>query len=246
MSEPRPVIGIVCAVEQARYAVWDTQCALLQLVYPNAIQRAGGMAVMIPPDPRLLTAPDEILARIDALILAGGADLEPAAYGQRPDPATEGTTPVRDTLELALITRAIERDMPVLGICRGLQILNVARGGTLIQHLPDVVGSDEHVRRKGQWEGNRHEVVITPGSLTEQAVGALRTAVFSHHHQAIGRLGEGLTVTALCPDDDVIEAVELTGSDYVLGVQWHPEVDADSGVIGSLVQRARAAALSAR
>ncbi len=239
MSDYRPVIGVVTAVEQARYSVWNAPCALLQLNYLQMIQKAGGMAILIPPDPVLLDEPDQILDRIDALVLAGGADIDPSRYGQQQAPETVGLTPVRDELEVALLTRAIERDMPVLGICRGLQILNIVRGGDLVQHLPAVVGSNEHVRHPGVWEDNLHTVELSPGSRAAQAVGDERAEVYSHHHQAIGRLGDGLVVTGVCPDDNVIEAVELAGSDYVLGVQWHPEADAASSVIEKLVEHAR-------
>jgi putative glutamine amidotransferase len=246
MSESRPVIGLVTAVEQTRYSVWDAPCVLLQINYIRMIQKAGAMAILIPPDPVLLEDPDQILDRIDALILAGGADVDPANYGSERAPETKGTTPVRDELEIALLQRAIERDMPVLGICRGMQVLNIVRGGDLIQHLPAVLNSDQHVRTPGIWDSSRHEVTLTPGSLAEQAVGAERTTVHSQHHQAIGRLGDGLTVTGRCPDDDVIEAVEMPDQDYVLGVQWHPEADATSTVIAALVEHTREAALDLR
>jgi putative glutamine amidotransferase len=243
MRESRPVIGVVTAVEQARYSVWDAPCVLLQINYVRMIQKAGGMAVLIPPDPVLLEDPDEMLDRIDALILAGGADVDPANYGADPAPQTRGTTPVRDELELALLRRAIERDMPVLGICRGMQVLNIVRGGDLIQHLPDVTGNNDHVRSPGIWEGGTHEVLLTPGSRAAQAVGTDRATIHSQHHQAIGRLGDGLTVTGRRPGDDVIEAVELADHDYVLGVQWHPEADPASTVIAALVAHAREAML---
>jgi putative glutamine amidotransferase len=236
------MIGVVTAVEQTRYSVWDAPCALLQMNYIRMIQQAGGMAILIPPDPELVADPDQILDRIDALILAGGSDVDPANYGSAPAPQTTHTTPVRDEIEIALLQRALERDMPVLGICRGMQVLNIVRGGDLIQHLPTVTNSDEHVRRPGVWEGGTHAVALTPGSLAERAVGADHATVYSQHHQAIGRLGNDLTVTGTSPDDGVIEAVELTDHDYVLGVQWHPEADTTSTVIKDLVEHARTVA----
>jgi putative glutamine amidotransferase len=242
MSDRRPVIGVVTALEQANYGVWDEPCALLQYVYVQAIQRAGGMAVLIPPDPALVQNPDEILDHIDALMLAGGSDIDPSMYGQEPVPETTGIVAQRDAIELALITRAIERDIPSLCICRGMQMLNVARGGTLIQHVPDLVHSEQHRRNKGTFVGNEHDVALEPGSLAAQSAGAELTMTKSHHHQAIDRLGEGLVVTGRSTSDDLPEAIELTDSTYVLGVQWHPEADAASQIVGSLVEQAKAAA----
>ena len=246
MSAARPAIGIVTALEQARYGVWDRPCALLQFSYIQAIQRAGGMAVMIPPDPALVENPDEILDRVDALLLAGGSDIDPALYGQERHPETDGIVPERDEIELALLNRAIERDLPTLCICRGMQMLNIARGGTLLQHVPDVVHSDEHRRHSGTFEGNEHNVQLDHGSLAAEAAGLDLTMTKSHHHQAIDRLGDGLVVTGRSVDDDLPEAIELPDHSYVLGVQWHPEADATSHIIESLVAKARRAAATTR
>ncbi len=239
MGERRPVIGIATALERAQYTVWDTPCALVQVLYIEAVQRAGGMVVMLPPDPALVEDPDEALDRVDALILTGGADIEPSRYGQERHPETSGWVPPRDEFELALVTRAIERDLPTLCICRGLQILNVARGGTLIQHLPDVLEHEHHRRNSGTFVGNEHDVRLEPGSLAARAVGAELTLTKSHHHQAIDALGEGLVVTGRSTLDELPEAIELPGHEFVLGVQWHPEADASSRIIGSLVAHAR-------
>jgi len=241
LDSPRPVIGLVAALERAQYNAWDEPCVLLQHSYIQAVQLAGGMALMIPPDPALVENPDEILDRIDALVLAGGSDIDPATYGQRPDPHTTGIVHERDDLELALITRAIERDMPSLCICRGMQMLNIAQGGTLLQHLPDVLHSDDHRRHRGTFEGNEHSVRLEPGSLAAKAAGTDMTMTKSHHHQAIDRLGEGLVITGYSTLDDLPEAIELPDSSYVLGVQWHPEADVGSHVIASLVAAARRA-----
>jgi putative glutamine amidotransferase len=239
MSDRRPVIGVVTALEQANYGVWDEPCVLLQYVYVQAIQRAGGMAILIPPDHALSQNPDEIIDHLDALMLAGGSDIGPALYGQEQDPLTIGVVPERDELELALITRAIERDLPSLCICRGMQMLNVARGGTLLQHVPDLVNSEDHRRNRGTFVGNEHDVQLEPGSLAAQAAGTELTITKSHHHQAIDRVGDGLLVTGRSTSDDLPEAIELADSGYVLGVQWHPEADAASQIVGSLVERAR-------
>ena len=241
MSTRRPVIGIATALEIASYGVWiGGPCVLLQYSYIESIQRAGALALMLPPDPVLIENPDEILDRVDALVLAGGCDVDPARYGQDQHAETVGLVPLRDEFEFALLERAIERDMPTLCICRGMQVLNVARGGTLIQHLPDVIRSDEHRRNIGTFEGNDHDVELVPGSLAAQAAGSERTLTRSHHHQAIDALGEGLVVTGrTSTDDDLAEAIELPDSSFVLGVQWHPEADEASRIMGALVEEAR-------
>jgi putative glutamine amidotransferase len=212
---------------------------LLQYSYVQAIQRAGAIAVLLPPDPELTVDPDEILDRVDALLLAGGSDVDPANYGQVCHPETVGLVPARDEFELALITRAIERDMPALGICRGMQVLNIARGGTLIQHVPDVVAHDAHRRNIGTFDGNEHDVELSPGSLAARAAGLEQTMTKSHHHQAIDALGAGLVVTGRSTLDGLPEAIELPDSSFVLGVQWHPEADTESQIVASLVEQAR-------
>ena len=246
MGDPRPVIGIVAATEQARYTVWDNLCALLPMAYVEAVQRAGGIVLMIPPDPALADDPSPILDRIDGLLLAGGSDIDPSSYGAPADPHTTGTTPARDAAEIALVHHAIERHMPVLGICRGMQLLNVALGGTLVQHVPDVVGHEQHRRRLGTFLDNDHMVLLESGSLAAEAAGEQRHAVKSHHHQAISAVGDGLLVSGHSDLDDLPEAIEGSGDGYLLGVQWHPEVDPDSQVVGSLVQRASAYQASQR
>jgi putative glutamine amidotransferase len=230
-------IGICAAVERVRRDPWDEIVNMVQRTYTAAVQRAGALALVLPPDDAVVESPDLLLDRIDGLLLAGGSDVDPAGYGVAPHPETGRTWPERDRFEIALTVRAIERSMPVLGACRGMQILNVARGGTLQQHLPDVIGSDRHRHTPGQFSD--HEVTLEPGSLAARSTGAERAAVRSHHHQGIGELGDGLVATGWSPEDDVIEAIELPGKPYVLGVLWHPEEDEASGVIGSLVDAAR-------
>jgi putative glutamine amidotransferase len=240
MSNRRPVIGIATALENASYGVWvGGPCALLQFSYIESIQRAGAMALMLPPDPALVENPDEVLDRIDALVLAGGCDVDPARYGHEQHTETVGLVPARDEFEFALLERAIERDMPTLCVCRGMQVLNVIRGGTLIQHLPDVLHHDDHRRNLGTFEGNEHDVQLIAGSLAAQAAGGEVTMTKSHHHQAIDELGDGLVVTGRSTGDDLAEAIELPDSRFVLGVQWHPEADATSHIMRALVDETR-------
>jgi putative glutamine amidotransferase len=172
------------------------------------------------------------------LLLAGGADVDPSSYGARRHEQSTGTWPERDRFEIALAQRALQRGMPVLGICRGMQLLNVAAGGTLIQHLPDVVGHESHRHTPGAYCD--HEVRLAAGSCAARAAGAERLTVKSHHHQGIDTPGAGLTATGWSVDDDVIEAIEPEGPDFALGVLWHPEEDMNSRVIEALVQAARA------
>ncbi len=179
-----------------------------------------------------------MLDLIDGLILAGGADIDPANYGAARHPETTDTVPERDRAELALTRRAVERDLPVLGICRGMQLLNIAFGGTLIQHLPDEVGHENHRINPGSFDGSDHDVRLAEGSLAAEAAGETAHVTKSHHHQAIDRVGAGLTVTGHSTLDDLPETVEAPAKHFVLGVQWHPEADERSRVVGALVHAA--------
>jgi putative glutamine amidotransferase len=237
----RPVIGICTALEQATWSVWDQQAALLPLSYVEAVQRAGGLAVMLPPDELLVADADEALELIDGLMLAGGADIDPGSYMQDAHPETAGTVPERDAFEIALARAAVERDMPLLGICRGMQLINIARGGTLLQHLPERYGHHEHRRVLGSFDGADHDVVLSEGSAAADAAGELSHATKSHHHQGVDRLGEGLIVSGVSTLDELPEAIELPDRRFVLGVQWHPEADPASRVVGAFVEAARAA-----
>ena len=204
--------------------------------YATAVQAAGALALLLPPDDAAAKSPDALLDRIDALLLAGGADIDPASYGAKPHPETKGTWPERDRFELALAHRALERDMPVLGICRGMELLNVALGGTLVQHLPDVLGTNDHRKVPGAF--GDHEVRLEPGSLAARAVGAERATVKSHHHQGLDELGDGLRASGWSVPDELVEAVELPDRRFTLGVLWHAEQDERSKVIAALVEAA--------
>jgi putative glutamine amidotransferase len=233
VSGERPVIGICSAIERASWAAWgEVVVNLSPRTYSLAVQRAGGLALVLPPDDAAAEAPDELLDMLDALILAGGSDIDPASYGAKPDPETKGSWPERDRFEIALGTRALERDMPVLGICRGMQMLNVIQGGTLNQHL----GLQLHRHTPGAFCD--HGVRLEPGSLAARVIGGERTAVKSAHHQGVGELGEGVIATGWA-EDDVVEAIELPDRSFAVGVLWHPEEDERSRVIGSLVNEAR-------
>ena len=241
-SMRRPVIAICAALEQAQWAAWDQRAALLPIAYVEAVQRAGGIAVLLPPDQLLEVEPERALTLFDGLMLAGGADIDPGSYGAQAHPETTGTVPARDAFEIALTRGAIERDIPVLGICRGMQLINVACGGTLEQHLPERYGHHEHRRVMGSFDGADHDVLLSEGSLAAKAAGELVHATKSHHHQGVERLGDGLVVSGLSTLDELPEAIEWGGwpSDrrFVLGVQWHPEADLASAVVGALVDAA--------
>jgi len=215
----RPVIGVCAAVERARWSVWDDEAVLLPRSYITAVQRAGGLAILLPPDGDT----DGVLDLVDGLILAGGAD-----YGERPD---------RDAFEIALALEALDRDVPLLGVCRGMQLMNLARGGTLIEHLPDVLGHEDHRAVPGAF--GDHHVRLTPGSLAAKAVGAVSHPTKSHHHQGVDAIGEGLDVTGWATVDDLVEAIEDPRRRFALGVQWHPEA-AGAEEITALVEAARA------
>jgi putative glutamine amidotransferase len=226
-------------LEKATFGVWkDEPATLLPLSYARSIQSAGGLAAMLPPDRLAEKNPPELLDRIDALVLAGGADIDPDSQGAEAHPETIGTNPERDRFEIALARAALERGMPLLGICRGMQILNVACGGTLDQHIPDRLGHEIHRPVPGRWA--EHDVRIEPGSLAARAADAERLTVKTHHHQGVDAIPDSLAASAWAMDDESVEAIESPNDGFALGVLWHPEEDMEDRVIRSLVERASA------
>ena len=229
----RPVVGITTYVTPARWGYWELEAALIPADYVRAVERAGARPLLVPPSEEGI---EETLDAVNALVFSGGSDLDPETYGDEPHPETFGVHPERDRAELALLTRALERDMPVLGICRGIQVLNVARGGDLHQHLPELVGHDRHKHNPpGQYVD--HDVTIEPGTKLASLFGS-HTGVKSHHHQGLRQVGEGL-VEAAHADDGTIEAIEDPSRRFALGVLWHPEAGENMKLFEALVEEAR-------
>ncbi|WP_432986806.1 gamma-glutamyl-gamma-aminobutyrate hydrolase family protein [Dactylosporangium sp. CA-233914] len=223
----RPVVGITAYAEAARWGVWDTRAVLVPEAYVRVVREAGARPVVLPPDD--LDDAADLVRRLDALVLAGGADIEPGRYGAAAHPATK-TRPDRDAGELAVLAAALDADRPVLGVCRGMELLAVAYGGTLIQHLPDVLGNGRHQPAPGVY--GAHPARFAAGSKAAKVFGD-EADVNSYHHQAVDSPGS-LTVTGWA-DDGVIEAVEDPARRFVLGVQWHPEEAGDVRPFAALV-----------
>jgi putative glutamine amidotransferase len=234
-AHSRPVIGISANAEPARWAGWQEHATLVPHAYVDRVAAAGGVPVVLPP----VAGTERAVGRLDGLLLSGGGDLDPSLYAARPHPRTARVDPERDAAELALLRAAFEARLPVLGICRGLQVLNVVRSGTLLQHLPETVGHDGHAPAPAEY--GRRPVRVTPGSRVAEILGRDTLSVPCHHHQAIERPGAGLTVTARS-DDGVIEAVELAEYPFAIAVQWHPEVSEDHSLFMALAEAARARA----
>lgn len=226
-----PVIGITTYREQARWGVWDSRADVLHAAYADIVAACGAAPVLLPPSPPEHAA--TVLDRVDGLLVAGGADVDPATYDQQPHPATSGWRPDRDAWELALLAAAGDAGLPVLGVCRGMQLLAVAGGGALEQHLPDVVGHERH--SPGGPDFGSLEVTVEPGSRTAGLVGETLT-VTCHHHQAVAR-HPGLRAVAWA-EDGTVEAVEAPGERFLVAVQWHPETTADVGLVAGLVAAA--------
>jgi putative glutamine amidotransferase len=227
----RPVIGITTSLTQARWSYWDDEAVLVPAAYVRAIERAGGRPLLIPPSDE---AVDETLEAVHGLLFSGGSDLDPDLYDQEPHDETFGIVPERDRAELALLEAALVREMPVLAVCRGSQVLNVARGGDLVQHLPDVVGDDKHKRTPGTFAD--HDIRFEPGTRLAELLGD-HAPVKSHHHQGFGRIGAGLRVAAHA-EDGAIEAVEDPSHRFAFGVLWHPEAGEDGRLFEELAAAA--------
>lgn len=217
-------------MEDARWGVWDTKAALVPYAYVRQVESAGGNVVVVPPSAAHAA---DVLEVLDGLLLAGGADLDPELYGADAHVTTLGIRPDRDSGELAALHAAQQRDLPVLGICRGMQLMTVAAGGTLHQHLPEVVGHERHRPEVGVY--GRHDVRLSPGSQVAKVLGD-RVNVHSYHHQGVDSPGS-LTVTGWA-DDDSIEVVEDPDRRFAVGVLWHPEVGDDPRIFDALVEAA--------
>jgi putative glutamine amidotransferase len=229
----RPLIGITSYEEEIRWGVWTEEATLIPLSYVRAVEHAGGRALVVPPSEDGL---DETLGALDGLILSGGGDLDPDLYGAEPHAETDAPRAARDRAELRLLQAALERDMPVLAVCRGSQLLNVARGGDLVQHLPEQVGHERHKHEPGQFSD--HGVRLDPDSRVGTLLGE-HAPVKSHHHQGYGTLGEGLREAAWA-DDGTVEALEDPERRFAIGVLWHPEEGEDFALFRALVDEARA------
>lgn len=229
----RPVVGITSyAPERARWGVWNEPAIMIPASYVHAIDRAGGRPLIVPP------AEDDVEATLDLLdgvLFSGGSDLDPGHYGAERHPQTDAPRELRDRAEMALLTAALARDMPVLAVCRGSQVLNVALGGDLVQDLPELVGHERHRHTPGQF--GDHDVEVKGDSRLGAILGD-RAPVKSHHHQGYGRLGEGLVEVAWA-DDGTVEALEDPTKRFAVGVLWHPEEGEDFALFEALVEQAR-------
>ncbi|WP_158887717.1 gamma-glutamyl-gamma-aminobutyrate hydrolase family protein [Amycolatopsis anabasis] len=228
----KPLIGLTAYAEPATFGVWDTEAILLHRVYTDCVVHAGGVPVLLPP---VTDAYAELVSAVDGLVLVGGADIEPSRYGQEPHETTY-TRPERDVFEFALLDAAINAGIPVLGVCRGMEVLNVARGGTLTQHLPEVSGSVDHQPARAVY--GTSTITLAAGTRAAAILGA-ETKGRCYHHQAVDRIGDGLVASGWARDG-TIEALELPGEPFVLGVQWHPEQDSDDvRLFAALVEAAK-------
>jgi putative glutamine amidotransferase len=226
----KPVVGITTYLTRAAWGAWNLEAALIPADYVHAVERSGGSPVLVPPGAEV----EVTLDVVDGLIFSGGSDLDPELYGDRPHPETNGVVRERDDFELRLMRAALARDLPVLAICRGSQVLNVALGGGIEQHVPDRVGNDVHKETSGVFA--EHDVEVVPGTRLGSLLGG-RHDVKSHHHQGFGELGQGLREAARAPDGTV-EALEDPSRRFTLGVLWHPEAGEDGALFDALVGQA--------
>jgi len=234
----RPLIGMTAYAQQVQYGSNDLMAGMLPMTYVKAVHAVGGRAVLITPD----DPGTDVIESLDGIVFSGGGDVDPAHWGAEPHPATD-VDRVRDESEALLMRAALDAGLPLLGVCRGMQLMAAVTGGSLHQHLPDVIGSERHRAAPGTdplaadaSAYGRHDVVIRRGSRAHALLGSHIT-VNSFHHQAVAEPG-AFTPVGWCPDDRVIEILEDPKHPYALGVQWHPERTADLRVFGGLVQAA--------
>ena len=235
-------IGVTTYLEPVVMGLWNRPGSMLPRVYSDCVLAAGAAVMTLPPQPPTADVVARVLDGVDGLMLTGGKDVDATLYGQQPHPENDAPRPDRDAWEIALVRAAIERDLPLLGICRGLQVLNVALGGTLIQHLPDVIGSNRYSYGNATFADN--PVITVPGTRTAEILGSGLT-VKSYHHQALDRVAPGLTVSARGvdgSDDGIVQAVDIDGVTFGVAVQWHPEESPDDlRLFQALVAAAEAA-----
>lgn len=235
----QPVIGLTTYLTRSQMTTYDAAMAVLPAQYVEGVTRAGGTAVLLPPQVLTSVQATEIISRLDGLIISGGEDVNPSRYGQKPGPHTEDSVEIRDASETALLTAALDSGLPLLGICRGAQVLNVHLGGTLHQHLPDVVG--HHRYQVGDGLFHPEEMTLEPGSLIASLYATTADTTTAtgmvYHHQGIDRVAPGLSVTAR-GFDGVIQAVEIDDHPFGLAVQWHPEENLEDLVVFEALVRA--------
>ncbi len=238
-TAPRPLIGVTMYRQTTSWWSWERDAALVPGAYLDMVEASGGEAVLLPPRGAGATPAEadryvQLVSALDGLVLIGGGDLDAGRYGAVPDPRNGGTSRERDDLEFGLLAAALDRDLPLLAVCRGMQVLNVSLGGDLVQQLPDQLHATGHQPRPGAF--GEITVRTEDGTLARRLLGD-RTEVLCSHHQAVDRLGAGLVVTAR-GEDGVVEAVELPGHRFALGVQWHPEETGDRRLFEGLVAAA--------
>jgi len=229
----RPIIGITSYAQPARWGAWELKAALVPYDYVESVERAGGRALVVPPS---VDGVDETLDVLDGVVFSGGIDIDPDTYGADRDEMTDPAQAHRDAGEMALLRRALERDVPTLAICRGFQLLNVVRGGDLVQHLPDTVGHEGHREVLGTF--SEHAVEVKGGTRLAEIIGARHEGVQSSHHQGVGRVGEGLVESAWA-EDGSLEGLEDPDRRFAVGVLWHPEMEEDKRLFEALVAEAR-------
>lgn len=236
MAATGPVIGICSAFERARWSFWDMNAAIVAGSYLDHLERGGAVPLALIPSEQTIASAAGLVERIDGLLLVGGADVSPEFYGAEPEPELEATVPLRDRSEIALVRAAMAAGVPVLGICRGLHVMNVATGGTLRQDIGDLAPSRHRAAPGRLDEPTHHGISVLPGSELARATGAGPVSVNSHHHQAVDRIGAGAAATAFSDDDGIVEALEWSDGAFALGVQWHPEAMDPGGLIAHFLK----------